>query len=201
MAKEIKMNPDGGGKQAKGPELQHTIGFGKGVRAGNFRLYKIKASVGAKQHIDSIVISNLGQSWKVQVPSTTAMYSWIEILYNDYANGKVDGLNMTLSNMMNVSLTPRADYHFLVNCIAQVFADPNGSFKKDGRDITIVDAVCNDIRWIAETLQEQYKEDQTAEESSDETEKQLKYDETCHSMLDEMETLKEEEKGSNGETE
>lgn len=201
MAKEIKMSPNGGSEQAKMPELQHTIGFGKGVRAGNFRLYKIKASVGAKQHVDSIVISNLEQSWKVQVPSTKPVYSWIEDLYNDYANGKTDGLNVILPNMMNVSLSSRADYHYLVNCLAQIFTDPNGSFKKNGRDITIVDAVCNDIRWFAENLQRQYKADQEAEEGSEEAEKQLKYDETYHSMLDEMESLEKEGKGINGKTE
>lgn len=193
MAKAINMKPKTGTKQ---PEVdpKYNIGFGKGVRAGNFRLYKVRANVGAKQHLDSLVIANLSQSWKVQIPSDMPMYAFIEVLYRDYVDGKQNGLNMILSNMLNVALTPRADYAYLVNCITQIFADPNGSFKKDGKDITIVDAVCNDIHWIAENLQEQYKKDQEAEENSPEAEAQLKRDETYHSMLDEINNLENKQK-------
>lgn len=166
-------------------DARYRIGFGKGVRVGNFRLYKIRASVGAKQHLDSIIAANLGQSWKVQVPSTVPMYSFIEALYRDYADGKRNGLEMVLANMMNASLTPRADYHYLVGCIAQIFADPNGKLTKDGKEHTFVEAVCNDVRWIGEKLQSEYEADRKAEENSPEAETQLRHDETYHTLLDE----------------
>lgn len=190
MEKKIDMKPK---TQAPETDPKYKIGFGKGVRVGNFRLYKIRASVGAKQHVDAIIAASLNQTWKVQIPSTTPMFAWIELLYKDYVDGKQDGLNMVLSNMMNASLTPRADYHYLMNCIAQIFADPNGKFKKDGKEYTFIEAVCNDVRWIGEKLQSEYEADRKAEEESPEAEEQLKRDETYHSMLDEMERLKKSE--------
>lgn len=193
MAKKVDMKPTADTNEPK-TDPKYKIGFGKGVRAGNFRLYKIRASVGAKQHLDSIIVSNLSQSWKVQIPSDCPMYSFVEMLYADYVDGKENGLNMVLSDMLNTSLTPRADYLYLVNCITQIFADPFGKFTKDGNEITIVDAVCNDIRWIAENLQEQFKKDQEKEERSPEAEAQLKRDETYHSMLDEINNLENKQK-------
>lgn len=167
------------------PEITHPITFGKGVRAGNFRLYKFMAPVGAKEKLACIVVSNLSQAWKVQIPSTMPMYEMIEMLYNDYANGDKRGLDVFLSNFMNCSLTARADYQYLVNCIAMLFLNPNGTVIKDGSEYSFVDAVCNDIKWIAEELQVRYKED-AKEDNTKETDQQLKSDETFHSMIDEL---------------
>ena len=43
------------------------IGFGKGVRVGNFRLYKIRKGVGSKETVEALVVSSLNQSWSVTI--------------------------------------------------------------------------------------------------------------------------------------
>lgn len=166
-------------------EIAHPITFGKGVRAGNFRLYKFMASVGAKEKLACIVVSSLSQTWKVQIPSTMPMYEMIEMLYNDYASGNKRGLDVLLSNFMNCSLTARADYQYLVSCIAMLFLNPNGTVTKDGTEYSFADAVCNDIKWMVEELQVRYREDRK-EDNTEEAKQQLKADETFHSMIDEL---------------
>lgn len=163
-------------------EANKTIGYGKGVRAGNFKLYKVKTGID-----NSIFVSNLTRSWRVQIPSTTPMYAFIEMLYSDYIDGKTQGLEMLLANLINVSLTPRADYIYLINLITQLFANPSEVITaKDGTKHNLVDAVCNDIRWITENLVAERERAKEEEENSPEAEEQLKRDETFDSIKQQL---------------
>lgn len=173
---------------------KYSIGYGKGVNAGNFRIYKVKTGVGKDNKVDSLVVSGIEQGWRVYIPDTVAQYKMIQSLYADYVDGKKIGLQMYLSNMINVSLNIRADYHYLVNCLAQIYANPNGTVKKDDKTYTIIDAVANDVKWIGENVQIEYNRDKEDEKSSKEAKKQMERDETFHVMFDDMEKLEEEEK-------
>lgn len=172
---------------------KYKIGFGKGVRVGNVRLYKVMSGIG-KDREDTLVVSGVQQGWRVYLPASTQQFGMIETLYADYVDGKKAGLMMYLSNMINVSLNIRADYQYLVNCIAQIYANPTGTVEKDGKKISIIDAVANDVRWIGENVQSEYYRDKEDEENSKEAEEQLKKDETYHKMLDEVEKMEKEEK-------
>ena len=47
------------------------IGFGKGVRVGNFRLYKIRKGVGSKETIEALTIGFIGPNLeRITIPST-----------------------------------------------------------------------------------------------------------------------------------
>ena len=116
---EVKMNTTHAPQEPK-------ITFCKGVRMGNFRLYKIRKAVGSKETVEAIVVSSFSQAWSVTIPSTLPIYTMIEDAYSTYMKGDERMLNMLLANFQNATLTPRADYHYLVNCIAQIFADPEG---------------------------------------------------------------------------
>lgn len=170
---------------------KYKIGYGKGVRIGNFRLYKRKTGLGSKERLDCIMIANFEATWSVQIPATQQQYAMIEALYADYVDGKKAGLMMYMANMINVSLNIRADYQYLVNCIAQIYADPNGKVTKNGKEYTIIDAVANDVKWIGENVQSEYYRDKEDEENSKEAEKQLKKDETLHEMVDEVKKIEE----------
>lgn len=178
---KIKKKKLGGNNTSK-----DLIGYGKGVRVGNFHIYRAKISAGAKEQIDCLVLSNYSKSWRVHIPSTVPMFTWISDLYQDSLSGKEQGINMVLTNIMNVCLTARADYQYLVNCLAQIFINPEEKITKDGHEYTIVEAVCNDIKWFAEKIRDEYEADKKAEENDPEAEKQLSHDETYHAMIDEL---------------
>ena len=95
---------------------------------------------------------------------------------------------MLLGNFLNATLTPRADYHYLVNCIAQIFVDPNGEVEKDGKKYKLYDAV----RWIGERIATKYEQDRLNEEQNPD-EEALKLDETFHDMVDELQKLEKKE--------
>lgn len=173
---------------------KYNIGYGKGVNVGNFRIYKVKTGIGKDNKADNLVISGIEQGWRVYIPDTVAQYQKIQSLYADYVDGKQIGLQMYLSNMINVSLNIRADYHYLVNCLAQIYANPNGTVKKGDKTYTIIDAVANDVKWIGENVQIEYNRDKEDEDGSEDAKKQLDKDETLHSMIDDVEKLEEKEK-------
>ena len=168
------------------------IGFGKGVRVGNFRLYKIRKGVGSKETIEALVVSSLSQSWSVTIPCTLPIYNLIEDAYESYRKGDDRMLNMLLANFLNATLTPRADYHYLVNCIAQIFADPNGEVEKDGNKFKLYDAVANDVRWIGEHIATEYEQDKLDEEQHPD-EEALKRDETFHDMVEELQKMEKKD--------
>ena len=168
------------------------IGFGKGVRVGNFRLYKIRQGAGSKETIEALVVSSLSQSWSVTIPCTLPIYNLIEDAYESYRKGDDRMLNMLLANFLNATLTPRADYHYLVNCIAQIFADPNGEVEKDGNKFKLYDAAANDVRWIGERIATEYEQDKLNEEQNPD-EEALKRDETFHDMVEELQKMEKKE--------
>ena len=104
---EVKMNTTHAPQEPK-------ITFGKGVRVGNFRLYKIRKAVGSKETVEAIVVSSFSQAWSVTIPSTLPIYTMIEDAYSTYMKGDERMLNMLLANFQNATLTPRADYHYLL---------------------------------------------------------------------------------------
>lgn len=176
------------------------ITFGKGVRVGNFRLYKVRKAVGNKETIEAIVVSSFSQAWSVTIPSTLPIYSLIEDSYSSYMKGDERMLNMLLANFQNATLTPRADYHYLVNCIAQIFADPEGEVEKDGNKFKLYDAVANDVRWIGERIATEYEQDRINEEEHPD-EEALKRDETYHEMIDELKNIEEKDAKNGGKSE
>lgn len=171
---------------------KYKIGHGKGVSVGNFRLYKVRMGTG-KDKEENLVVSGIQQGWRVHIPDTVPQYQMIQSLYADYVDGSQMGLNMYLSNMINVSLNIRADYHYLINCIAQIYANPNGTVKKGDKTYTIIDAVANDVKWIGENVQMEYARDKEAEEMSKAAKDQLDKDEVFHSMIDDAENLEKKE--------
>jgi hypothetical protein len=190
---EVKMNTSHTQQEPK-------ITFGKGVRVGNFRLYKIRKAVGSKETVEAIVVASFSQAWSVTIPSTLPIYSLVEDSYSSYVKGDEMMLNMLLANFQNATLTPRADYHYLVNCIAQIFADPEGEVEKDGNKFKLYDAVANDVRWIGERIATEYEQDRKDEEQHPD-EEALKHDETFHEMLDELKTEEEKSAKDDGKSE
>lgn len=176
------------------------IGFGKGVRVGNFRLYKTRKGVGSKETIEALVVSSLSQSWSVTIPCTLPIYHLIEDAYASSIKDDSRMLNMLLANFLNATLTPIADYHYLVNCIAQIFADPNGEVEKDGKKYKLYDAVANDVRWIGERIATEHEQDRLNEEQ-DPDEEALKRDETFHDMVDELQKLGKKEANDGAKSE
>lgn len=167
---------------------EQKITFGKGVRVGNFRLYKVRKAVGSKETVEAIVVSSFSQAWSVTIPSTLPIYSLIEDSYSSYVGGDERMLSMLLANFQNATLTPRADYHYLVNCIAQIFADPEEEVEKDGNKFKLYDAV----RWIGERIATEYEQDRINEEEHPD-EEALKRDETYHEMIDELKNIEEKD--------
>nr|DAM60472.1 MAG TPA: hypothetical protein [Caudoviricetes sp.] len=176
------------------------IGFGKGARVGNFRLYKIRKGVGSKETVEALVVSSLNQSWSVTIPCTLPVYHLIEDAYASSIKDDSRMLNMLLGNFLNATLTPRADYHYLVNCIAQIFADPNGEVEKDGKKYKLYDAVANDVRWIGERIATEYEQDRLNEEQNPD-EEALKLDETFHDMVNELQKLEKKEANDGAKSE
>ena len=60
MIMEVKMNTSHVSQEPK-------ITFGKGVRVGNFRLYKIRKGVGSKETIEALTIASLDQTWSITI--------------------------------------------------------------------------------------------------------------------------------------
>lgn len=168
------------------------IGFGKGVRVGNFRLYKIRKGVGSKETIEALVVSSLSQSWSVTIPCTLPIYNLIEDAYESYLKGDEWMLNMLLDNFLYATTVPMTKYHYLVNRIIRIFADPNGEVEKDGNKFKLYDAVANDVRWIGERIAAEHEQDRLNEEQ-DPDEEALKRDETFHDMVDELQKLEKKE--------
>ena len=182
---EVKMNTSNAPQEPK-------ITFGKGVRVGNFRLYKIRKAVGSRETVEAIVVSSFSQAWSVTIPSTLPIYSLIEDSYSSYVKGDERMINMLLVNFQNATLTPRADYHYLVNCIAQIFADPEGEVEKDGNKYKMYDAVANYVRWIGERIATEYEQDEQDEEQHPD-EEALKHDETFHEMVEELQKMEKKD--------
>lgn len=189
---EVKMNTSHAPQEPK-------ITFGKGVRVGNFRLYKIRKAVGSKETVEAIVVSSFSQAWSVTIPSTLPMYSLIEDSYSSCVKGDARMLDMLLANFQNATLKPRADYHYLVNRIAQIFADPEGEVEKDGKKSKLYDAVANDVRWIGERIATEYEQDRINEEKHPD-EEALKRDETYHEMIDELKDIDEKDAKNSGKS-
>jgi hypothetical protein len=168
------------------------IGFGKGVCVGNFRLYKIRKGVGSKETIEALVVSSLSQSWSVTIPCTIPIYNLIEDAYESYRKGDGWMLNMLLDNFLYATTVPMTNYHYLVNCIIRIFADPNGEVEKDGNKFKLYDAVANDVRWIGERIATEYEQDKLNEEQHPD-EEALKRDETFHDMVEELQKMEKKE--------
>lgn len=176
------------------------ITFGKGVCVGNFRLYKIRKAVGSKETVEAIVVSSFSQAWSVTIPSTLPIYSLIEDSYSSYVKGDNRMLSMLLENFQNTTLWPLANYHYLVNCIARIFADPEREVEIDGNKFKFYDAVANDVRWIGERIATEYEQDRINEEEHPD-EEALKRDETYHEMIDELKNIEEKDAKDGGNSE
>lgn len=180
-------------RQTAKTDAKYEIGFGKGVRVGNFRLYKLRASVGAKQHLDSIVITDLSQGWKVQIPSTMNNYLLIQDAYKLYVDGNEEPLRIMIDNLWFTTTMPDARLHRLLMDLSVIWSNPDFVVEKDGAKTPLPDAIANDVRWVWEDVLNQYEADKEAEEQSPD-EKQLARDETFHKMLDELNELKNQER-------
>ena len=195
MERTNKNSSNGAAQWQPQLDQKYVIGFGKGVRVGNFRLYKLNASVGSKEHVPALVVASLSQAWKVQIPSTLNMYGFIEMLYRTYVDGNEQPINIVLSNLMNATTMPDARYHRLINDLASIWADPNMTIEKDGAKVSVPDAIANDVRWVWEEVLSDYAKQKELDDT-EEAQRQLGKDETFHAMVDEMEKSRKEGKKS-----
>ena len=167
------------------------IGFGKGVRVGNFRLYKIRKGVGSKETIEALVVSSLSQSWSVTIPCTMPIYHLIEDYYTSYEKGDRRNLSILLSNFF-CSTTVLPYYQGLIYSISLMYANPTMEVEKDGNKFKLYDAVANDVRWIGERIASEYEQDKLNEEQHPD-EEALKRDETFHDMVEELQKMEKKE--------
>ena len=72
--------------------------FGKAVRIQNFKMWRTNVSVGSKQTIQAICISNLDGTWKVQIPQTYLMFRALTDLYGTEDKQDFDILFSFLTN-------------------------------------------------------------------------------------------------------
>lgn len=176
--------------KSKFPTPPHGICHGRGVRVGNMRLYKIKAHVGDKQTIDAIVISTMSQSWKLQIPSTMPMYSWINDLYEDYSkHGERRPIQLVLNNMLNATCYTSAMYQYIIQYLTLLFADPTLKLKAGDEEKSIIELLFAQIKAAYEDLMVTRAKEKENEETSSEAASQLKEDETYHSMLEETKRI------------
>ena len=167
------------------------IGFGKGVRVGNFRLYKIRKGVGSKETLEAIVVSSFSQAWSVTIPCTMPMYHLIEDYYTSYEKGDRKNLGILLSNFFN-STTVLPYYQGLIYSISLMYLNPTMDVEKDGNKFKLYDAVANDVRWIGERIATEYEQDKLNEEQHPD-EEALKRDETFHDMVEELQKMEKKD--------
>lgn len=181
---EVKMNTSHAPQEPK-------ITFGKGVRVGNFRLYKVRKAVGNKETIEAIVVSSFSQAWSMTIPSTFSIYNLIEEAYASYVKGNEQGLIVLLSNFYNSTIS-LPYYQGLLHSIYLIYTNPNLEVEKDGNKFKLYDAVANDVRWIGERIATEYEQDRIGEEEHPD-EEALKRDETYHEMIDELKSIEEKD--------
>lgn len=95
MAEEVKMQPN---QKEKKPR---EIPFGKPARVQNFKMWRTKIKVNKKETIEAIVISNLEETWKVQIPQTYLMFSALKDLYGTES---MEAFNILFSFLTNFNL-------------------------------------------------------------------------------------------------
>ena len=102
-------------KNNKNDDNQLLIPFNRAVRVGNFKLWRGRMSVGTgkdKTGIETVNVSNLDGTWKVQIPSTSQMFGFICQQYATVDTEKRNEfLGMVFTNMLNVNLLPSPALH------------------------------------------------------------------------------------------
>ena len=91
-SKEINLNTE-----PKEKKLQE-IPFGKPIQIGGLKMWRTKVMAGDKETIQAIVVSNLDQTWKVQIPETYMMFRAITDLYSTESQKDTEILFSFLSN-------------------------------------------------------------------------------------------------------
>ena len=175
------------------------IGFGKGVRVGNFRLYKIRKGVGAKETIEALTIASLDQTWSITIPSTMNNFLIIEGLYS---SGETDILERKLQNIYlacTLSLPYLDDLLFML--FAMMVAPDNELTDKEGKKYKIYDALANNVRWVAEDLISKMEQEKFDEENDPEKEENLKHDETFHDMVEELQKMEKKDANDGAKSE
>lgn len=92
MAEEVKM------QQILMEKSPREIPFVKPVRIGNFKMWRSKVRLKKKEAIETIVITNLEGTWKVQIPKTYLMFRALSDLY---ATEDPNDLNILFSFVSN----------------------------------------------------------------------------------------------------
>ena len=104
------------------------IPFGRAVRVGNFKLWRGRLAVGSgkdKTGIETVNVSNIDGTWKVQIPSTSQMFAFICAQYATVDTEKRDQfLGMVLTNMLNINLTPSAALHDSLFFLTEMMSFP-----------------------------------------------------------------------------
>lgn len=189
---EVKMNTSHVSQEPK-------ITFGKGVRVGNFRLYKIRKGVGSKETIEALTIASLDQTWSITIPSTMNNFLIIEGLYS---SGETDILERKLQNIYlacTLSLPYLDDLLFML--FAMMVAPDNELTDKEGKKYKIYDALANNVRWVAEDLISKREQEKFDEENDPEKEENLKHDETFHDMVEELQKMEKKEANDGAKSE
>ena len=174
-------------------------GFGRGVRVGNFRLYKIRKGVGSKETIEALTIASLDQTWSITIPSTMNNFLIIEGLYS---SGETDILERKLQNIYlacTLSLPYLDDLLFML--FAMMVAPDNELTDKEGKKYKIYDALANNVRWVAEDLISKREQEKFDEENDPEKEENLKHDETFHDMVEELQKMEKKEANDGAKSE
>ena len=101
------------GKTDNGNSL--LIPFNRAVRVGNYKLWRGRKEIGTgkdKAAIETVNVSDLDGSWKVQIPSTSTMFGFICSQYATVDEKLRENiLGMIFTNMLNVSLTSSPALH------------------------------------------------------------------------------------------
>ena len=104
-----------GKKVQKTDDNPLLIPFGRAVRVGNFKLWRSRTSVGSgkdRTGIETVNVSNLDGTWKVQIPSTMAVFSTIIQSYATVDEKMRENfLGMIFSNMYGITTTASEALH------------------------------------------------------------------------------------------
>lgn len=120
------------------------IPFVKPARAGNFKFWRSKKSIGIgkeKSDIEQINISTLDGTWQVKIPSTFQMYGLIVEIYKSAMDKKssassgqaMNQLITLFGNMLYASVIANGHFHRAMNMLVTVYSNP-GLLKEDDKN-------------------------------------------------------------------
>lgn len=171
---------------------KREIPFGKAVRVMNYKMWKVNVSVGNKQTIPAICVSNLDGTWKVQIPSTSLMYSALTDLYSTEEKKDFDILFSFLTNFNFATTISTGHYQNMLILLTYAYMNPQvldeGFDPADGKNLShkeFMDRIKSCVVEYQAFAKEQRKEE-------DLTEEEYKQAETAAEMQESLEQMEKE---------